>query len=198
MDLSMNQLTMKKLRIGFAAAGVIALATFLAVQHHTNVALQAENERLRQQTNQMASLRNENQQLSNQVRKAASPLAGDQLSDLLRLRGEVSRLRRQSNELANLKEQNGQSRTSPAGTATRPDVQSYTYLPKESWAFVGYDTPEAALQSVWWSASKGYAQTFLASLTPDRLKQIQAADISENQFEGGLKEEAARLKDFRS
>ena len=53
----MDQLTMKKLRIGFAAAGVIALATFLAVQHHTNVALQAENERLRQQTNQMASLR---------------------------------------------------------------------------------------------------------------------------------------------
>jgi type II secretory pathway component PulJ len=189
---------MNKLRIGLAAAGVIALATFLAVHRRTNVALQTENEWLRQQTNQMASLRNENQQLSNQVRQAASPLAGDQLSDLLRLRGEVIRLRRQSNELANLKEQNGLSRTGSAGTATaRPDVQSYTYLPKESWAFVGYDTPEATLQSVWWSVSRGDTQTFLASLTPDRLKQIQAADISENQFEGGLKEEASKIKGFQ-
>ncbi|SRR5581483_9868095 len=43
------------------------------------------------------------------------------------------------------------------------------YYPRESWAAVGYATPEAAFESTMWALSQGDMDAFRASLTPDGL-----------------------------
>lgn len=97
-------------------------------------------------------------------------------SELLRLRGEVGVLRREASELANLKKENVRIRS--GGLSNLPDKQAIqthpagqTNFPQESWAFVGYATPEAALQSWTWAMSKGDRQNMLGSLVPEARKE---------------------------
>ena len=143
-----------------AAAGVMI---WLAVEHQAGLRLGQDNRALRQQLGQLAGLVAENERLSNLVAQAShSPsLPNDQLKELLRLRGEVGVLRQQSKELETLREENRQARTalesspkpqstSPAGGAATAD-----YWPRDSWTFAGYASPDAALQSFVWAASKG-------------------------------------------
>jgi hypothetical protein len=60
-------------------------------------------------------------------------------------------------------------------------------IPKESWAFVGYATPENALQSLAWAMNKGDAKSFLAGLSPE------TRSIYSQQFEGKTDNEIATL-----
>jgi hypothetical protein len=122
----------------------------------------------------MQELAAQNEQLSNHLLQASIPSgsAKDQLSELLRLRSETTRLRQENANLTRLREENRQLRADlgKAGLASSTPTSSAVELaswPKDSWAFAGYATPEAALQSALWAASKGDLQNLIASTTAD-------------------------------
>ena len=64
-------------------------------------------------------------------------------------------------------------------------------MPKESWVFAGYSSPEASLQSVLWAMSKGDVKTFLASATPETQKLIaqQYVGKAESELASSLADE---------
>jgi RNA polymerase sigma factor (sigma-70 family) len=89
-------MAMTKLKFGLVSAlAVVGVATPLVIQHQANLRLRAENQLLRQQSEQLGPLAAENERLSNLVsRPDPSPSLPDgQRSELLRLRGESTRLR---------------------------------------------------------------------------------------------------------
>jgi hypothetical protein len=103
----------------------------------------------------------------------------------MKLRSEVGELRKQQKVLARLQAPAGGQSSSTAAPSSEP-VKDNT-IPRESWAFVGYATPENALQSVAWAMSKGDSKTFLASLSPETQKSYA------QQFEGKTEDEIATM-----
>ena len=163
--------TMSKLKTSILGALVVAgVATPLVISHQTQSRLLQENESLRQQVAQLSKFPAENERLSNEVAQAQSSqaLAKQQASELLRLRGELGTLRQQQKESDRMKAALATERTRlPEMTDRRAKTDN---IPRESWAFVGYASPEAALQSVVWAMSKGDLKTFLAGATPETQK----------------------------
>ena len=51
--------------------------------------------------------------------------------------------------------------------------QTTNEYPKASWAFVGYASPDSALESWTWAFSKGDRKVMLQSLTPEAQKEWQ-------------------------
>jgi RNA polymerase sigma factor (sigma-70 family) len=98
-------MTMTKLKFGILGGIAVACLATPLVQHRSHVNLLAENQTLQHQVAQLASLATENERLSNLLAQAngSPPFAGNQLGELLRLRGEVGRLRREASELAQRK-----------------------------------------------------------------------------------------------
>jgi RNA polymerase sigma factor (sigma-70 family) len=98
-------MSMTKLQLGLGAIVVSGLAATVAVQHQTANKMDGEIQALRRQ---VASLATDNESLSNRLQQvsAGSPLADDQLRELLRLRGEVGMLRDKTNLVGNLQKQN--------------------------------------------------------------------------------------------
>src|ERR1035441_4170953 len=115
----------------------------------------------------MVGLIADNERLSNLLAQANRPqsLADDRLEELLRLRGEAGVLRQQTKELETLREENRQARAALASGLNT------NYWPRDSWAFAGYASPDAALQSSLWAGSKGDLKTFLDSSTGDFKKK---------------------------
>jgi hypothetical protein len=142
---------MKNLKAGFAIAVLITCAVLLFLQHQAQEKLRADNEAL---TQQIAQLKTDNGNLSNLAAQAKSPqsLPNDQFNELLKLRGEVGVLRTQ---LAEKKTQSSQtaafSRDSIKSVAHQPGV----YISMDQLAFVGYATPEAALETFKWAMIRG-------------------------------------------
>jgi RNA polymerase sigma factor (sigma-70 family) len=81
-------------------------------------------------------------------------------TELLRLRSEVARLRQQVQELDAAQRNNSQQ-----ATDSKPKTID-SGLPRESWAFTGYQSPESAVQSAAWAAREGDAKVILESITP--------------------------------
>jgi len=151
--------TVTKLKAGIIAAIVVAgVATPLVIQHQAQVKLAEKDSLLRQQSEQLAQLVSESQRLSNLLAQASPSrsLPSDQLMELLRLRSEVGALRQQAR----------------AGTAVAT-AASADYWPRDSWNFVGYVSPAAALQSYFWAASKGDVESFRATITGDAQKSME-------------------------
>ena len=95
-------ISMTKLQGGIIAAVTIALSIPLVMQHQAKAKLHDENALLRAEIEQFASLREENQRLSNLVAKAkpsSSPSTNnDQFRELMKLRGEVAVLRNKASD----------------------------------------------------------------------------------------------------
>jgi RNA polymerase sigma factor (sigma-70 family) len=179
---------MTKLKLGIISAIVVAgVATPLVLQHQSQVRLREDNQAFRQQVDQLAA---ENERLANLVARANSSqaLAIDQPSEILRLRGEVGVLRQQKSEAERVQEENRQLRAGLTNAqdaqATKPATPFSTPVPKESWAFAGYATPEAAMQTMVWAWSNRDGETVLASSTPEGRKKF------EKDFEGKPASEA--------
>ena len=189
-------MTMTKLKLGIISAVVVAgVATPLVIQRQAQVKLRTANQSLRQQVGQLAQLKAQNERLSSLLAQAnsAQSLPKDQLSELMRLRGEVGILRRQTNELRMLRTAHNED---PLTAASPSEAAA---IPKESWAFVGYTTPETALQSVAWAMSKGDVKTFLASLSPETKNEyVQRFEgKTESEIAILLSEEISRLSALR-
>jgi hypothetical protein len=175
---------MTKLKIGIigvlVAVGVIAQ---WVIHRQAQSRLQEEVEALRLRTERMDSLLAENGRLSHLVAHAetANSLDQNQLSELLRLRGEVGQLRQQASEAKQLQAEIRRLQTSAnaghgkSDTANSKEEDLDIQLPKVSWAFAGYSTPEAALQTLLWARREGDFNSVLASLTPGFVEQAQKA-----------------------
>ena len=160
---------------GACVAAVIGLAIWLAVEHQVRLRSGEEHKALEQQLKQMAGLIAENAQLSNVVARAngARSLPDDQSRELLRLRGEAGLLRQQSQELETIRKENRQARSALESSLKTPSAATADYWPRDSWAFTGYASPDAALQTSLWAANKGDLKALLANATGEVRKQME-------------------------
>ena len=94
------------LKTGVISAIVVAsVVTPLMVQHQAQARLRVQDEALRDRTDRLTRLQEENERLSNRFAQAnkSSALSNEQFNELLRLRGEVGRLRMDLRELEQAK-----------------------------------------------------------------------------------------------
>jgi RNA polymerase sigma factor (sigma-70 family) len=101
-------MSMTKFKAGLlSAAVVVGAGTPIVVQHQTTSRLRAENQTLREQSQQLEQLRAVNQQLAG-LRADAEELERlrQEVAELHRLRAEVARLRREKEDAAQLQTEN--------------------------------------------------------------------------------------------
>jgi RNA polymerase sigma factor (sigma-70 family) len=189
-------MTMTKIQAGIAGAIVVAgILTPLVMQHRALNSLRGQNISLRQQVDQAAQLRAENQRMSNLLAAAESSqsLPPEQFSELLRLRGEAGV---QKSERDKLRAELAARRNSAASLALRTPATA-NYYPKASWATAGNATPEAALQSTSWAMAQAMAQTnfqaLLALVSPEMRAEAAKhfAGKSDSQIAAEVASEAA-------
>jgi hypothetical protein len=196
---------MTKLKLAVVVVVLAGAAVLWTVQRQDEARLRAERDALQRQLDQMAGLQADNERLSNLVAQAQGSLSSGQLSELLRLRGEAGMLRRETNQLPRLKEQNDQLRAAlkaandaqKARLATSSAAgQPLAVFPKESWAFVGFATPETAFRSLNWAASTADTNTFLAGMTPEAYAKMFGSQPNGNPAED-LKNKINQNTEFR-
>ena len=177
-------------------AAVVGTAVWVGVGYQARLGLEEENQGLRQQLDQMAELVAENERLSNLVAQASQsrPMSDEQMRELLRLRAQVAALRQPGKAPASLPNENLQAPTTAESAAPATN-----YWPRASWAFAGYATPNAALQTSLWAASKGDVKTLLGSFTGDA--KLMAETIMSTNSESALSavviSQIASLKSLR-
>jgi len=166
-------MTMTKLKLALGVVLAAGVVTPLVVQHQNQTKLLGRISSLQAQIDELARLKAENERLAGLVAQAqtARLLAQNEQAELLRLRNEVGMLRQQTNELNGLREQNRQLR---AEQSRNTDEQQP--VPKASWAFAGYATPEATISSLFWALREGDTnafQAYLQGLAPDMRAKIE-------------------------
>ena len=185
-------------------AALVGLTIWLGVERQGRLRLTEEHQVLAQQLDQMAGLLAENERLSNLVAQASrsQSLPDDQSRELLRLRGEAGVLRRQTKELETARNENRQahaaleSNLKSRGAGSTGGPATADYWPRDSWAFAGYASPDAALQTSAWAANNGDLKALLASTTGD-LQKMVTKDLegkSENEAIARAMAEVAKLK----
>ena len=177
-------------KIFLGATLIVALAiigTLWGIRLEANRRLREQMDASRQLLFRLEGLEVDNLRLSNIVVRANTPLADDQLAELAKLRKEVDQLRHRTNDLQTMKSEIRRLRTELANARSviasnaPPDVPASDIFPRDSWAFAGYDTPEAALESVNWAISQGDEESYLASLAPE-LQDAMQSQLADGSF----------------
>lgn len=174
-------MTLLKLFLSVVLAGGLAVVAVL--QYENLSKLRTENESLRQQLDEWSKARAAQ---PNSAAAANDAAAREQLSELLKLRAEVTQLRGQTNEIASLRARNEKllasvkekeatwaAQPKPSAKKSPEDALPQDIHPKESWAFRGYGTPDATVESVSWAMLHGDEAAFLAAFSPEMLAKIQ-------------------------
>lgn len=104
-------------------------------------------------------------------------------TELLRLRNEVSQLRRERDA----QKQQANQATPPAQGAGPSASEPGRYISKEQLAFVGYATPDAALESMTWGMMNGNYEQTIASLGPELLKHHEGRDAAKGREQFGCR-----------
>ena len=178
------------------------------------------------QTVRLSRLAAQNQQLEAQIaelqaRVAATPettvgapvnsVSDEERTELLRLRNQAAQLRNATNELQQVRRQfdqlraeNQELRSRPASSAPAPAAATASSAPvhaRESWQFLGYATPEAALQSTLYAISKADYNTIMASLTPQEAQRLQremdAANRSPEEVAERIRRDVAKATSYQ-
>jgi len=131
----LNLMTMTKLKIGAVSAIIIAAVVTPLVIHNQS--------QLRRPRRELAA--RQPPTVESQTRVANPSLPDNEHRELLRLRGEVALLRKDSQELARLRSQRN-------ATPAASDEAGPAPLAADSWADVGLQSPDAALQTFLWAA----------------------------------------------
>jgi type II secretory pathway pseudopilin PulG len=174
--------------IVLAAAAAVAVTSWVRVAQlrAEAAALQEQLQALQQQTTTAASDQATQQNAELEKLRAQS-------QELLRLRNEVSQLRSTAKEAEKLRADNLQLRAenqqlrasaadpSPAPTAAGDAKDQF---PRNSWAFSGYATPDAALISAIWAMKEGNPKTYLDSLAPE--EKARMSKVWENKSEAEI------------
>ena len=162
---------------------------FLAGCGRETKQLQAENERLRAEVAEFKARTAE----SDAAREAELKRAQSDAQDVARLRGEITQLRNSAKEAEKLRAENQQLRSenqklrgAAAATPTPAPaaVPQEGSFPRESWAFFGYGSPDAALMSAIWSMQQGNPKQYFDSLTAE--EQARMAKVWENKPEAEI------------
>lgn len=136
--------------------------------------LRADNEALRQK---LAAVETDSQERAKELlaqRKEVQNLQRE-AREVHKLRGEVNRLRSGADSLAQLQEaqsrlkrENQTLREAARKASARPTGTTFERgtFPKESWEFLGYESPEDALVSAIWTMQQGDPQGYFESLAP--------------------------------
>jgi hypothetical protein len=169
-----------------SAAILTGTGTYLFQQRQIT-RLQQENRRLvvehaRLAADQEAIMKSA-QENRDQVQQSQKDLA-----ELLRLRNQVGQMRREQEAHKRQEEQRGAQALSPAAPTEA------AYISKDQLAFVGYGTPEAALQSLTWAMTKGTYDQALAGLSPQVQEEESKDPTARQNFEESQKKSAALLK----
>ncbi len=185
--------------IGIAA--VVGLAIWVAFEHQRRTGLEREHQALQQQLAEMGDLVASNEQLSKLMAQSKSPrfMTDDQSRELLRLRGQAGVLRQQNRELETVREENRQARAGLESSLRNPSAATADYWPKDSWAFKGFATADAALQSSLWAANNGDMKALLASATGE-MQKMMAEDLkgkSETEASIRMMDEVTGMKSVR-
>lgn len=164
-----------------ALIAVIAVAVLLEMQYEARHQLRSQSDIMREQSRQLQELEAENVRLSNMVSRVSTPLADQQLAELADLRQQVEALRHRTNDIAGLETEIQRLKTvlstaasSVDGGGTPPEVPATDIYPRDSWMFVGYDTPENTIQSIIWAVSEGDENTYAAGVTPELGNELQS------------------------
>jgi hypothetical protein len=152
-------------------AAAIALP-FLLYSHARREQSEREEIVLRQ-TQQLAELSAENEQLSNRVAQAGpSALPDEQRRELLKLRGGIGQLRQAANEIQQLRAANqglsSSNSSAPAAenASPRPDPKTVlAYWPKDQLTPAGYADPQSALRTFLSAINRGDLEALLASVS---------------------------------
>jgi RNA polymerase sigma factor (sigma-70 family) len=164
-------MAMTKFKLATAAVIVAGMGTTLVLEHRAQATLRADNAALRQQVTQVARLSAENQRLADLLLPTESN--GSRLEELERLRQAALQLRQQVQGLEQARAENRQLRSVRADATARPSSPTERWpnpllvLPKDSWTFAGYATPEAAVQSLLWAGTSGDAEAILNGSIPE-------------------------------
>ena len=184
---------------------VAAMAILLWRSHNEALALRETNRQLHAL---IAALEADSTDANRVEADSAPPIS----PELMRLRGEVAQLRRQTNEIATLQTENAKLKATlasamEAATAARlqakPSIDSAAVqpllVPRETWAFAGYGSPEDALKTAVWAMSNGDPNNFLASLSPtERAKmERQWQDKTHEEIAAEARREMDKLTGFR-
>jgi len=121
-------------------------------------------------TAQIRRIQQERDDSTNQLAlmSEATARANSNTIELLRLRSTVEILRQRTNELGRLLETG-----LAAATNTSQGSLGQTHFPRDSWAYAGFASPEAALQSYMWAKSRGDVKTAFNSATPELQQEIK-------------------------
>jgi hypothetical protein len=178
----------RKMFLGASLIVALAIIGALWGMHlETNRRLREEAEAARQLLSRLEGLEVDNLRLSNIVVRANTSLTDDQLAELAKLRKEVETLRHRTNDLQTMKAEIRRLRVEIANARSviasnaPPDVPPEDIFPRDSWAFAGYDTPEAAIESVNWAIGQGNEEAYLASLAPD-LQDAMQSELADGSF----------------
>jgi hypothetical protein len=173
------------------------------VERRARLKLQEERSSLEQQMALKANLISENQRLSHLLAGASSKQSETAAPspELLRLRGEVGVLRRQTEGLERVQNENRRVRVAWENSVKNPGsgASGADYWPRDSWAFAGQTTPEAAFQTAIWATSNGDLKTLLASATGEFRQMIEKDIESKSDSEASIKamDEVMRLTSIR-
>jgi hypothetical protein len=173
------------LRFGFAGAIVVAsLATPLLIQRHVRTLWHEGAASSRHLEARLAALSAENERLSNHAARTRSALSGEQLRELLRLRGEIGQLLEGARELARLQAAHqgaiaafGSSKPQ-SGPSLPASESTLAYWPKAQLSSAGYADPISGLQTALFAMSRDDPNALAASVVPESWSQIT------NQYEG--------------
>jgi len=173
----------RNIGVGISIIVVVGLAVWASLEHQRKVRLLREHQVLEQKLEEMASLMNTDKETSERLARAkpTQSLTDEQQHELLRLRGQKCVLRQQASKLESVRDENRQAHAdfeTAVKTGAKPKpIATADYWPQESWAFQGYETADAALQSSLWAANNGDLKALLKSATGE-LQEMIAADLS--------------------
>lgn len=168
--------------------GIVAILLLAGCGGETKQ-LQAENEAMRAE---VAALKARTAEVD-ATHEAELKRAQADAQDVARLRGEITQLRNSTKEAEKLRAENQQLRnenqklrgaaaaTPAPAPAAVPQEGSF---PRESWAFFGYGSPDAALMSAIWSMQQGNPKQYFDSLTAE--EQARMAKTWENKSEAEI------------
>ncbi len=190
--------------LGLVAASLGAFVT----QWNVATRLRQENERLKGDLATAQRLARVTANDPNARRSQELERLRTEAGEIHKLRNEVSQLRAGARELDKLRAENQQLRGSNQRIPVAPNASPggapataapEAFYPKENWAFAGYATPEAALQSVVWAMREGDTKTFLASVTPEEMARMEKewGNKSEAQISADARKGADKISSVR-
>ena len=182
----MNWINAKAVTAIIGAAVVAGTGTYFVKETEAN-RLRDENQKL---LTQQAALVADNEAALKQAQTTADELekAKRDASDVMRLRGQVAALERERDaERHQMARQLAQPK--PSAEAPKQSPNSFT---KGQMSHVGYDTPEAALQTIAWATMSGHGTSnqIAESLSPELLNDKQSLQV----FEENRKQSEAVFK----